>query len=63
MQLYLGIAVTDAQGKLVVPLALFSLVPPLLPAAQRMTVTSELQGEGYESRPGSGGPVLRRTLE
>ena len=55
---------TDAQENLVFPLALFSLVPPLLPAAQRMTVTSEFQGEGYKKQAWKWEvPVLRITLE
>ena len=41
---------TDAQENLVFPWAPFSSVPPLLPAAQRMTMTSEFQGEGYKKQ-------------
>lgn len=47
---YLGIAMTDAQENLVFPLALFSFVPPLLPDAGRMTMTSEFKGEGYKKQ-------------
>ena len=55
---------TDAQENLVFPLALFSMTAPMLPAAQRTSMTSEFQGAGWKKQAWKWEvPVLRIHLE